>query len=352
MGRNLTADRTPLLFDEEQNIGNSVILLPQAASYPPGYESDPAPAVLPHVGTVIPQTNPERILNLNAGGSAVGQTMTVVMTATRLLEGAQNPNPGLPGPITGIVEFGNGGRFTRVEFDVPVGPFAGGFVAASSAIQPLDGVVEITIPAGALRVYARYDNRLIAPLLGTDPPLSQAEWTSTQGPPGPVPVPFVGPGGPLLVQDPVGPGNSIIPAEPVLVQAMATYFGRAPTHARVYKTLNMYISQETLNAPPPLAPAILIGSPPVRTAAGFGNFNFWALPAYTKRIKLLRFPNSANLAVLLHDGIRPVDFFTTGAGTSFPEFDVDGGVNIIGISSQNDGANAVTMLKAICEVGL
>ncbi len=348
MGRNIEADATPLLKDAEQNIGNSIILRPQAASYPPGYEIAIAPPVLPNVGTVIPQTNPERILNLNAGGSASGQTMTVAMSATRILQGTDNPYPGFPGPITGVVEFGNGGRFTKVEFDIPVGPFAGQFTAASSAIQPQDGVVIITIPAGALRVYARYDNRLIAPLLGTDPPISQAQWTTLNG----IPVPFVGPGGPLLVQDATGPGNSIIPPEPVLVQAMATYFGRAPTHSRVYKTLNMYISQETLNAPPPLAPAIQIGNPPVRTVAGFGDFNFWALPPYTKRIKLLRFPNSANLAVLLHDGIRPVDFFTTGSGNSFPEFDVVGGEMIIGISSQNSGGNAVTMLKAICEVGI
>jgi hypothetical protein len=348
MGRNVTADKTHLLMDEEQNIGNSVILLPQAASYPPGYASNPAPPVLPLIGTVIPQTNPERILNLNAGGSAVGQTMTVAISATRLLQGLQNPYPGFPGPITGIVEFGNGGRFTRVEFDVPIGPFAGLFTSASSAIQPQDGVVIITVPAGALRVYARYDNLLIAPLLGTDPPISQAQWTTLNG----IPVPFVGPGGPLLVQNASGPGNSIIPAEPVLVQAMATYFGRAPTHSRVYKTLNMYISQESLNAPPPIAPAIQIGNPPVRTVAGFGSFNFWALPPYTKRIKLLRFPNAADLAVILHDGIRPVDFFTTGASNSFPEFDIDGSEIIIGISSQNSGNNAVTMLKAICEVGI
>jgi hypothetical protein len=348
MGRNLTADKTPLLEDAEQNIGNSVILRPQVASYPPGYESDPAPPVLPLVGTVIPQAAGERILNLNAGGSASGQTMTIAVSATRILKGEQNPYPGFPGPITGIVEFGNGGRWTRIEFDVPIGPFAGLFTSASSAIQPQDGVVIITVPAGALRVYARYDNLLIAPLLGTDPPISQAQWTTLNG----VAIPFVGPGGPLLVQNATGPGNSIVPAEPVLVQAMATYFGRAPTHSRVYKTLNMYISQETQSAPPPLAPAIQIGSPPVRSVAGFGNFNFWALPPYTKRIKLLRFPNAADLAVILHDGIRPVDFFTTGANNSFPEFDVDGSEIIIGISSQNSQGNAVTMLKAICEVGI
>jgi hypothetical protein len=348
MGRNLTADKTPLLTDAEQNIGNSVILQPQAASYPAGYASDPSPPVLPQIGTVIPQTKTERILNLNAGGSASGQTMTIAVSATRLLQGEQNPYPGFPGPITGIVEFGNGGRSTRIEFDVPIGPFAGLFTSASSAIQPQDGVVIITVPAGALRVYARYDNLLIAPLLGTDPPISQAQWTSQNG----IQIPFVGPGGPLLVQNATGPGNSIIPAEPVLVQAMATYFGRAPTHSRVYKTLNMYISQETLNAPPPLAPAIQIGSPPVRTVAGFGNFNFWALPPYTKKVKLLRFPNSADLAVILHDGVRPVDYFTTGSGNSFAEFDVVGSEIIIGISSQNSGGNAVTLLKAICEVGI
>jgi len=228
---------------------------------------------------------------------------------------------------------------------VPVGPFTGQFTAASSAIQPQDGVVEITVPAGALRVYARYDNLLVAPLLGTDPPLSQAQWAAANGFPN---LPFWGPGGPLIVQNASSTGNIVIPAEPVLVQAMACYFGRAPTHARVYKTLNLYLSAETTL--PAVQTDIPIGFPPVRTIAGFGNFNFWALPPYTKRIRILRFHNGGanDMEVLLHDGIRPIEFFHTGAVDQIPEYDIEGSEIIIGISCQS----GVQMLKVICEIGV
>jgi len=344
MGRNVTADRTPLLLDAEQNIGNSAIVYPQS---PLIYPQLPPNYVNPITGTVIPQSNPARILNLAAGGSAAGQTMTVAMSATRILQGADNPNPGFPGPITGVVEFGNGGRFTKLEFDLPVGPFAGFFNAASSAIQPQDGVIIITVPAGALRVYARYDNLLLAPLLGTDPPISQAEWYNQNNPGSPIPI--VGPGGPLIVENATATGNVIVPAEPVLVQAMATYFGRAPTRARVYKTLNILLSEETTISPPP-APDIKIGDPPVQTIAGFQKFNFWALPAYTKRIRILRFNygGAVDMQILLHDGIRPVEFFHTGTVDQIPEYDIEGSESIIGINCEA----GVHMLKIICEVGL
>jgi len=323
MGRDVTADKTPLLMNAEQNIGNSTILEPQPGS----------------IGTVVPQTNPERLLNLS-GGSAVGQTVTVVMTASRIVRGQTNPNPGFPGPITGIIEYGNGGRFTRIEFDVPVGPFAGPFTEALSAIEPQDGAVFVTVPTGVLRVYARYDNLLLVPILGTNPPMSQVEYTnfilSASNP-------VVGSGGPLLVTPPSGP-NIVIPPEPVLVKAMVSYFTK--TRSRVYKTLNCYLSPETT---PPVS--IQIGTPTAATPAGYTGYAFYALPTYVKNVKILRFPNTgggSNLDVLLHDGVRPVDYINI-TSPSPPAIDIVGNESIIGIRSLS---NSFNMLKLVCEVGI
>ena len=322
MGRDVTADATPLLKNAEQNIGNSAIIQPQAG--------------LP---TVIPQTNPARILDLS-GGSASGQTMSIVFTATRLSRGVDNPNPGFPGPVTGILEFGNGGRFTRVEFDIPVGPFDGALNVASNAVEPQDGMVIVQVPTGIVRAYARYDNLLLAPLLGTNPPMSAAQWNNLNSPPFTA-VPVVGPGGPVIVDAPPA-----VPPEPVLVKAMTAYFSKA--RSKVYKTLNCYISNEVA------APAqIQIGNPPVALVGGFNFYAFWALPAFTKRIKILRFDDTVALAVLLHDGIRPVDFLNIPGGTSAPEIEIVGAENIIGITTGSPPTGVtVKMLKLVCEIGI
>jgi hypothetical protein len=321
MGRNTDADKTPLLQNAEQNIGNSATILPQTGSG----------------GVVIPQTNPQRILELS-GGSAVGQTTTIVMTASRIT-GADNPYPGFPGPVTGVIEFGNGGRSTKIEFDVPVGPFQGYINQALPAVEPQDGIVVVTVPTGVLRVYARYDNLLVSPLLGTNPPQSHAQVSS---------VPFVGPGGPLFATNPGTPPpvNILVPPEPVLVKAMVAYFTKP--RAKVYKTLNCYLTYETF-APVPAPVAINVGTPSVSQIAGYPNVAFWALPAFTKSVKILRFPGSTSLNVLLHDGVRPVDFITVPGGTTAPVIEVIGNENIIGITS---GSQGVTMLKLVCEVGI
>ena len=335
MGRNTTADKTPLLDDAEQNIGNSAIVQPQAGS----------------AGTVIPQIIKDRIIQLQ-GGSAAGQTTTVVMTASRIV-GADNPSPGFPGPITGVIEFGNGGRSTKVEFDVPVGPFDGSINQASNAVEPQDGAVVVTVPTSVVRAYARYDNLLLAALLGTDPPISQAQAA------GVVPV---GPGGPLWCAiiptppPPPAPQSILVPPEPVMVKAMAAYFSKAVS--KVYKTLNCYITSETTApaVPPPdaLPPvAIFINGTGAAQIAGYANYSFWVLPTLTKRVKILRFPDTTALDVLLHDGVRPVDYIEITAGTA-PTIDIVGNQNIIGIttSTASHGSNKVSMLKLVCELGI
>jgi hypothetical protein len=315
MGRNTTADKTPLLTDAEQNIGNSSVVLPQPGS----------------VGTCIPQTNPPRILNLSAGGSAAGQTLTVTFTLSRIIQSDLNPYPGFPGPVTGVLEYGNGGRSTRIEFDLTVGPFAGRLDVASQAIEPQDGVVSVTVPTGVLRAYARYDNLLLAPVLGTDPPASLAQLSG---------VAPVGPGGPVYVTNPAGGPDLLVDPEPVLVKAMAAYFTKP--HAKVYKTIWCYCSPQ-IAAPP----AVQVRSNFI--VGGFANFAFYSLPAFTRKVKILRFPTSVGLAVLLHNGIRPVDFITIPGGATAAEINVIGDENIIGISSSPD---VVTMLALVCEIGI
>jgi hypothetical protein len=316
MGRNTEADKTPLLQNAEQNIGSSVTLLPQPGSS----------------GVVIPQTNPPRILELS-GGSAVGQTTSIIMTASRIT-GAANPYPGFAGPVTGVIQFGNGGNSTQIEFDVPVGPFQGYINQALPAVEPQDGIVVVTVPTGVLRVYARYDNLLVSPLLGTNPPQSHAQVSG---------VPFIGPGGPLLVNNPpTPPATLLVPPEPLLVKAMVADFTKP--RAKVYKTINCYLSDETTTPQ-----AINVGTPSVSQIAGYPNVAFWALPAFTRSVKILRFPGSTSLNVLLHDGVRPVDFITVPGGTTSPVIEVIGNENIIGITS---GSQGVTLLKLVCEVGV
>jgi hypothetical protein len=244
-----------------------------------------------------------------------------------------NPTGGFPGPVTGILEYGNGGRSTKIEFDLAVGPFTGALNIASPAIEPQDGITTVTVPTGGLRAYARYDNLLLAPLLGTNPPQSLAEISN---------VAIVGPGAPVTVSNPVGGPDLSVQPEPVLVKAMAAYFQKP--RAKTYKTIWCYCSNE-IGAPP----AVVVTNPPGGIVAGYPGFAFWALPAFTRRVKVLRFPDTTALTVLLHNGIRPVDYIQIAANVTAPEIDVVGHENIIGITSANA---AVTLLAVICEIGI
>jgi hypothetical protein len=328
MGRNTESDKTPILNDAEENIGSSAVIQPQAGTE----------------GVVIPQSNPPRIIKLQ-GGSGAGQNTTVVMTASRIIEGAQNPYPGFPGPITGVIEFGNGGRFTKVEFDVPLGPFTGALNEASTAIEPADGMVSVTLPTSAIRAYARYDNLLLAPVLGWN---TSHAVLSNPPPPAPPTIPIIGPGGPVDVATnagPPAPSFETVPPEPVLVKAMAAYFSKP--RAKVYKTLNCYVSQEY--NPSAITVGTGFGGLDLSPKGGFQFFAFWALPAFTKSITILKFPvGGVGYDYMLHDGIRPVQYGTVAPGVSAFTVDVVGAESIVGIKS---GAG-VTMLKIVCEIGI
>lgn len=293
----MTADTTPLLNNAEQNIGNSEIVQPQEGT-----------------ATILPQMNPPRIIMLT-GGSASGQTTTVTMTAARLLPGPDNPNPGLAGPITGVVDFGSGARSTRVEFDVPCGPYIGYVSQASNATEPQDGGTMVTVPTSIIRAYARYDNLLIAPVLNTTPPQSLAQLFG---------LPFFGPGGPT--------GVPSVPPQPMLVKAMAAYFTRP--RSKAYKTVYLYVAN--ISGPLPLNVVIR---------------QFFCLPAFARTLKVLRQPLASAVDIVLHDGIRIVDQVAVAGGATCPTIDVVGQECVVGIQSPQ-AADSYTFLALVCEIAV
>ena len=301
----------------DQNIGNSFLLQPQAGSG----------------GTIVPQSSAtqsyERILQLS-GPSKTAQTTSVVFTASRVQPGPSNPNPGYAGPVTGIVEFGNGGRFTRVEFDVPIGPYLGTFDSSSPSVEPQDGGVVITVPSGVLRAYARYDNLLIQATNGV--PSSMAQELG---------ITFIGPGGPVVQ------GNTVVPAEPVLVKAMAAYYTRH--FAKLYKTQYCYVG----------APGVLAQSiPSTPTPIGL-NLATFCVPPFAKSVKVLRNPVSAAMVVELYDGVfttlnpthnNGIDEVSVPAGTS-PTIEIVGNENVIRVSSATAN-DKIKFLALVYEIGL
>jgi hypothetical protein len=159
-------------------------------------------------------------------------------------------------------------------------------------------------------------------------------------------VPIIGPGGPVTLANPSPPPSGInVPAEPVLVKAMAAYYTKP--RSRVYKTLNCYLSTDIAPVP------IHIGYPSTGIVGGYNGYAFYTLPAGTRSVKVLRFPDTSPMDVLLHDGIRPVDYIQIAGGLTAPVINVIGNENIIGLTSGPDpNSNKVTMLKLVCEIGI
>jgi hypothetical protein len=308
MGRQTHEPKHLLDTTADQNIGNGVIIQPQLTG-----------------PTVIPQSNPDRLLALS-GPSGTGQTTSIVMTASRMV-GASNPAPGFPGPITGVVEFGNGGQFTKAEVDIPLGPFVGEFQSAATATEPQDGGIIVTVPTGVLRVYARYDNCLIQPLLQVAPSQSLAQFLG---------VPFLGPGGP------VAQPHLIIPPEPVQAKAMAAYYSRHTS--RAYRTHYCYVGDNSTGVPIAISPS------------GRGVPAWYCVPPFARSVKVLHMPapgGSANLTVDLYDNTGnllegPISV-PTGPSPAIP---IVGTETIIGISSVNPAVDKVILLALCYEIGI
>lgn len=282
-----------LLDDSDNNIGNVTTAFPALTA------------------DVHPIADPPRILALDAE-SHTAQMMTVVITNRYF----SNPDPpfnlppynngtGLGGPITAILEFGNGSTFTRVEIDAPMGP------TLFDGSEPRDGVTIVSVPAGTLRVYARNDANLI-------------------------------PGGIL--------GGSIgsfygIPALPISSSPLPTktgaqvdYFTRAAIKA---PTRTVYYYRGTLANPMP----IVIGQP---------FFGMVPIPPFAKSVRVRQYPDTIGQSVTLsfaspEDVTQQFGTVLVAAGSPSPTFDVPGTAAWFGLYPRAAG---IVTLAAEFDIGL
>ena len=278
---------TRLLDDAENNVGNSTILYPEIL--PPGQNF-----------TTVKQSNPPRVLNLTADSKS-GQSITVVMTAAR-----QANQSGHAGPVTGIIEFGNGTQFTRTEFDVPLGPYTGTFNGVAPGTQPDDSGAVIQVPTGIVRAYFRYDDAYITPSL---------DGLAAASPSPDIYGPNYIPGG--LFQT------------PILAKAFTNYFGRH--HTKLYKSLYL------LNCL--TAGGVLFNNP---------NHQAFSLPPFAKSIQVVRSPDTAAMTLELTDQFV-LETFPIASGPS-PIIPVTGNQTSFFLTSATSG-DKVSYVKVVCEIG-
>jgi hypothetical protein len=335
-----------LLDDGENNIGNATTLMPQVLPPvtnpyvlpPPGG----SPLVLPW--TKVKQGTPPRVLNLT-GASKAGQSMTVVMTAARLANSA-----GVAGPVTGIIEFGNGTQNTRIEFDIPFGPYAGlgegnPLFASQPGTQPEDGIATIQVPTGMIRAYARYDNAYLTPnirgyVFGEAMPAIPPPPSIPVSPAVPAIAPASGPFPPNQVypEDTVTNANPNPNSCPAVIKAFANYFGRI--HSKLYKTLYLY--NGNASAPVPFGSSIQKLEPNTT----------YVIPAGAKTVSVNRTPFSSGMTVLLGDltsvsGEGIGGYIVIPANQASPVIPITGNQCVIGLFSNGD----VSAVSLTFEIG-
>jgi hypothetical protein len=263
-----------LLDNVDQNIGNKAVVFPQPFNNVNGV-----------VGAqTIPLLDPPRILSLNSK-SPTSQMVTVVLGGTLFIPPDVPPPQFVDaGPITAIVEFGNGSTIDRVEIDVPVGPFD----FNSTPRQPTSGGVAISVPAGTLRVYARHDGTYVTPRV------SQSSAGTTP------------------------PGGTVRLCNPVEVLAFVTYFTR-PGTLSPRKTL--YLG----TAGPFVVAGVTLTD------------DIFSIPPFAKRVRVLRdkATNTQNFDLLFFDspGAPALDRQTLLAASNSDFVQVPGTANAVGIVS-------------------
>jgi hypothetical protein len=313
---------TRMLDDSDNNIGNSVILQPQ--ELPPGQLYTPLPQAI---------TNNGRLLNLTAS-SRNGQSMTVVMTGAKV-----NNAQSAVGPMTGLIEFGNGSTFTRIEFDIPIGPSFGGFgLGSANTVSPQDSGAVIQVPASTLRVFGRYDNAYVTPeiygfVFGG--PGSATDYTTTPSHPR-------APNYHNLVPN----DNRPSPA-PMNVRAFANYFGRIRN--KLYRTHYIYNGD--------------VGGAAAVTFTEVFQPCLYYIPPFAKTVQVIRQPQSAALVVHLYDQLPtispaspaanfPSEDYDIATGALSPVIPITGNTNTIGIESKSGGnADKVDFVKLVYEIG-
>jgi hypothetical protein len=293
---------TGLLDDGESNIGNSTIIQPQIL---PTANSIAGPFYT----TTPTLANNSRLLNLTAS-SKKGQSVTVVMTASRVSGAA-----GFVGPLVGIIEFGNGTVTTKVEFDIPIGPYTGTQNADAVGDTPQDSGAVIQVPSGIIRAFARYDNAYLQPEIDGSVPFQ----TQPQNPALIATAPNVQTPGPLQVK------------------AFASYFGRV--FSRLYLTRYLYSA---------------LGSPDKTT------FNStYTIPPFAKSVHVVRVPQIAAMTLTLWDSLPGFpasailydETYQIPSGIS-PIIPIMGNQNRFSLkSATNNPADAITAIKLVFEIG-
>jgi hypothetical protein len=302
---------TGLLDDNESNVGNATKIAPQVLPVGQNYTAVPPPL-----------TNNARILNLT-GTSRRGQSVTLVVTAARV------PNqPGFVGPLTLVVEFGNGTTTTRAEFDVPPGPFIGGRAIDNAGDQPQDSGTVVQLPTGVLRAYARYDNAFLTPTVDG----------SVFGGAGSLPIPTPPPAG-----NPYAP--NLFNAAPINVKAFTAYFGRI--HTKMYKTQYLY---STIDA----------GTKTSFFYATVGQDGAtYCIPPFAKSVRLVRQPQTAAMTLTLSDGLPGLPITLQSYGETYaipsgvaPSIPIEGQQCFITVrSASGNASDEVSAVKLVYEIG-
>ena len=312
---------TRLLDDVDQNIGNSSVFQPQVL--PPGQYYSAKPQSL---------TNNSRLLNLTAQSKS-GQSITVVMTVARIVN-----TPGWIGPITGIIEFGNGSETTRIEFDVPPGPYIGSITGTDRAETPQDSGAVVQVPTGVVRAFIRYDNAFITPELGG--------FAFGGGGSPPSPVPIANPS-----QGPFAPNVTAANAGPIKAKAFANYFGRH--HSKLYKTQYLYCGSPTI-------PLSFFYKDYPTPGSNYGPI--YCIPPFAKSVMLVRAPQTAAMKLTILD-LLPAPSPFGGPGALFqqehiiasgiaPTIPLTGNDCIISLASLDDTVpNRVNAVKLVYEIG-
>lgn len=107
--------------------------------------------------------DPVRILNIE-GSDADSETILITLQNEAVFLN-QSGIP-VPGPVTGIVEFGTGSGYAKVEFDIPSpvgGPSSNEPVPPGQStifIPQKNNVVTLCLPASSIRVFARNDSQI------------------------------------------------------------------------------------------------------------------------------------------------------------------------------------------------
>lgn len=307
----INRSHSKLLDDADMNIGNQVPLLG-------GWLSTQMIS--------SPNQNPDRIINL-AAESNTAQMVTVALAA--FTNPPLNQDSGLSslaGPLTAIIEFGNGAQTTKAEVDVPVGQTLN-IVNTSNAA---DGGTLVTVPAGTLRVYGRNDSNLITPSASFNGSIQFGNPNSGDPAHGSNNIPRgFGPwwanffGGGL-------PNTSQVSPVPATMKAMATYFTR-PSGQRTRNTKTIWVYNSL-----PDNGVDIVG------AAGQPAIYF--IPAFAKSVRVLR--NSCpdgdvsagpacSVTLTIYDQTLitqyPIETFAIAAGAASPTFEIPMSAVAVGV---------------------